>query len=134
MTMKLLYAKKVRRSNMANTNFQRRQFRVRANLKRVSCVDTARLSVFRSNTHIYAQIINDVKGHTLVAASSLDKTIKEKFKNGGSVEAADAVGLLLAELAKKAGIQKVVFDRGGYIYHGRVKALATGARSGGLIF
>ena len=119
---------------MTKTNFQRRQFRVRSNLKRVSSVDTARLSVFRSNTHIYAQIINDVKGHTLVSASSLDAKIKEKFKNGGSVEAAEAVGLLLAELAKKAGVQKIVFDRGGYIYHGRVKALAAGARSGGLTF
>lgn len=119
---------------MAKTNFQRRQFRVRANLKRVSSVDTLRLSVFRSNSHIYAQIINDVKGQTLVSASSLDKKIKEKFKNGGSVEAAEAVGLLLAELAKKAGVQKIVFDRGGYIYHGRVKALAAGARAGGLTF
>lgn len=119
---------------MTKTNFQRRQFRVRANLKQVASADTARLSVFRSNSHIYAQVIDDVKGVTLASASSLDKKIKEKFKNGGTVEAAEAVGALLAEVAKKAGVQKIVFDRGGYIYHGRVKALAAGARSGGLTF
>ena len=119
---------------MVKTNFQRRQFRVRANLKRLSGKGTARLSVFRSNTHIYAQVINDDQGHTIASASSLDKAIKEKFKNGGTVAAAEAVGALVADLAKKAGVEKVVFDRGGYIYHGRVKALAAGARSSGLIF
>ncbi len=119
---------------MAKTNFERRQYRVRLNLKRVAKADTLRLSVFRSNSHIYAQIIDDIQGKTLACASSLDKSIKDKFKNGAGVEASAAVGELLAKVAKKAGIQKVVFDRGGYIYHGRVKALADGARSGGLTF
>jgi len=90
--------------------------------------------VFRSGRHIYAQIIDDTKGMTLAAASSLDAELKKKLKTGADKEAAKQVGLLVAERAKAAGIEAVVFDRGGYLYHGRVKALADGAREGGLAF
>ena len=93
-----------------------------------------RLSVFRSQRHIYAQIINDVTGQTLVSASSLDKELKGKLKDGSDVKAARQVGLLLGARAVAAGIEKVVFDRGGYVYHGRVKELAEGVREGGLNF
>ena len=89
-----------------------------------------RLSVFRSNSHIFAQIINDEKGTTLVSSSSVEL----KIKNGGNVEGAKLVGKDIAEKAKKAGITKVVFDRGGYQYHGRVEALADAARENGLEF
>ncbi|MBV9862446.1 MAG: 50S ribosomal protein L18, partial [Alphaproteobacteria bacterium] len=92
------------------------------------------LSVFRSSKHIYAQIIDDTAGRTLAAASSLDGALKESLKTGADVAAAGAVGKLIAERAKQAGIARVVFDRGGYLYHGRVKALADGAREGGLEF
>lgn len=94
----------------------------------------ARLSVFRSSKHIHAQLIDDLKGETLAAASSLEKTMREKGKTGANIEAAKAVGKLIAERAKEKGIKDVVFDRGGYIYHGRVKALADAAREGGLNF
>ncbi len=94
--------------------------------------EVPRLSVFRSNKEIYAQIIDDENRTTLASASSLDKSLK--LKNGGNVEAAKAVGKLLAENAKKAKIKKVVFDRGGYLYHGRVEALAEAARENGLEF
>lgn len=93
-----------------------------------------RLSVFRSNAHIYAQIIDDSVGKTLVAASSCDPGLKSKLKSGGNVEAAKAVGQALAERARAIPIELVVFDRGGRLYHGRVKALADAARSGGLKF
>ena len=93
-----------------------------------------RLSVFRSSRHIYSQIIDDVKGLTIAAASSVEIDIKKQFKNCGTKEVASIVGKLIAEKAKKKGIKNVVFDRGGYIYHGRVKNLAEGARDGGLIF
>ena len=93
--------------------------------------DCPRLCVFRSNTNIYAQIIDDEKGATLVSASSLDKELKLKNNN---VEAAAKVGEALAKKAKKAGIKNVVFDRGGYMYHGRIKALADAARENGLEF
>ena len=114
-----------------NTNAQRmkRHKRVRAKLSGTS--ETPRLNVFRSEANIYAQIIDDVKGVTLVSASSLDKSI---VGSGGNVAAAAAVGKLVAERAKAKGIETVVFDRGGYLYHGRVKALAEGAREGGLQF
>ncbi|HEX3709792.1 MAG TPA: 50S ribosomal protein L18 [Pseudolabrys sp.] len=94
----------------------------------------ARLSVFRSSKHIYAQLIDDRKGETLVAASSLEKTMRESAKNGANIDAAKAVGKLIAERAKEKGIKDIVFDRGGYLYHGRVKALADAAREGGLNF
>ena len=91
-----------------------------------------RLNVFRSNNNIFAQIIDDSEGKTLVSASSIDKELS--LKNGGNVEAATEVGKLIAKRAKKAKITKLVFDRGGYLYHGRVKALAEAAREGGLEF
>ncbi|HET7165796.1 MAG TPA: 50S ribosomal protein L18 [Pseudolabrys sp.] len=94
----------------------------------------ARLSVFRSSKHIYAQLIDDVKGATLAAASSLEKTTREGAKTGADIAAAKAVGKLIAERAKEKGIKDVVFDRGGYLYHGRIKALADAAREGGLNF
>jgi len=93
-----------------------------------------RLSVFRSSKQIYAQVIDDARGHTIAAASSLEKTLRESMQTGATVDAARRVGKELAERAKKAGVDKVVFDRGGYMYHGRVKALADGAREGGLEF
>lgn len=93
-----------------------------------------RLNVFRSLRHIHAQIINDEKGHTLVAASTLSPEFKARGAAGKKVERARAVGEILAEKARAAGIARVVFDRGGYQYHGRVKALADGARSKGLQF
>ena len=93
-----------------------------------------RLAVFRSQSHIYAQVIDDDQGRTLVAASSLDKDLKVEHKGGANVSAAKAVGKLIATRAKEKGIQAVVFDRGGFQYHGRIKALADGAREGGLKF
>ena len=93
-----------------------------------------RLSVFRSGKHIYAQVIDDGVGRTLAAASSLDKTLRESLRTGADKGAAAAVGKLIAERAVAAGITEVVFDRGAYLYHGRVKALADAAREGGLAF
>ena len=93
-----------------------------------------RLSVFRSSKHIYAQVIDDAKGVTVAAASSIEKDVKGKLKTGADKAAAAEVGKLLAERAVKAGVAEVVFDRGGYIYHGRVKSLADAAREGGLSF
>ena len=112
--------------------------RVRMRIRQVvrGAKERPRLAIFKSGRHIYAQVIDDGSGSTLAHASSLDPGLrKEAAKGGGgSREAADKVGLLVAERAKKAGVQKVVFDRGGYRYHGRVKALADGARKGGLEF
>lgn len=113
--------------------FERRKRRVRHSL-RVKSAGRPRLSVFRSSKHIYAQVIDDVHGRTVAAASSLDKDLRKTLKTGADVAAASAVGKLLAERAKAAGITEVVFDRGGYLYHGRVKALADAAREGGLSF
>ena len=93
-----------------------------------------RLTVFRSGRHIYGQIIDDIKGITLTAASSLESNVKKQFKNCGTKEVATVVGKLIAEKAIKKGIKNVVFDRGGYIYHGRIKNLADAARQSGLIF
>ena len=114
-----------------NTNAQRLKRHKRVRAKISGTPEMPRLNVFRSEANIYAQIIDDVKGVTLVSASSLDKAIEGY---GGNVAAASAVGKLLAERAKAKGIETVVFDRGGYLYHGRVKALAEGAREGGLQF
>jgi large subunit ribosomal protein L18 len=94
----------------------------------------ARLSVFRSSKHIYAQLIDDAKGETLVTASTLEKPMRGEGKKGADIAAAKAVGKLIAERAKDKGIKDVVFDRGGYLYHGRIKALADAAREGGLNF
>jgi large subunit ribosomal protein L18 len=113
--------------------FDRRKRRVRRDL-----VDSSsgrpRLCVHRSSKHIYAQVIDDTRGHTVAAASSLEKDLKGTLKTGADKAAAAAVGKLLAERAAKAGIKAVVFDRGGFKYHGRIKALADGAREGGLSF
>jgi large subunit ribosomal protein L18 len=114
------------------TTGERRAARVRTSLKDKSG-GRLRLSVFRSDKNIYAQLIDDSRGVTLAAASSIEKALKGK-REGGKKAAASAVGKLIAERAKEAGIAKVVFDRGGYRYHGRVKALADGAREGGLEF
>jgi len=111
----------------------RRQGRVRGALRRAAG-ERRRLSVFRSSKHIYAQVIDDDQGVTLASASSIEKTAREGLKTGASVHAAKAVGKLIAERAKEKGIKDVVFDRGGYLYHGRVKALAEAAREGGLNF
>lgn len=119
---------------------QRRTFRTRnkirrVNIDRVSNRETRpRLSIHRTGKQIYAQIIDDLQGKTLAAASSLEADLKEKLKTGANQDAATQVGKLVAERAKKAGVKKVVFDRGRFLYHGRVKALAEGARDGGLEF
>jgi large subunit ribosomal protein L18 len=111
----------------------RRTAKVRRNVKRAAS-GRARLSVFRSSKHIYAQVIDDDSGVTLASASSMEKTARESFKTGASVDAAKAVGKLVAERAKEKGVKDVVFDRGSYLYHGRVKALADAARESGLSF
>jgi large subunit ribosomal protein L18 len=111
--------------------FDRRAARVRRTLAKNGS-GRPRLSVFRSSKHIYAQVIDDAKGHTVASASSLEKDLKSALKTGADKTAAAAVGKLVAERARKAGVDKVVFDRGGYRYHGRIKALADGAREGGL--
>jgi large subunit ribosomal protein L18 len=110
----------------------RRKKRVRLKIR--GTADRPRLSVFRSARHIYAQIIDDARGVTLTSASSLDKELIKKLKTGGNKEASKGVGTLLAARAKSAGIKRVVFDRGGYLYHGRVRALAEAAREAGLDF
>lgn len=115
---------------MKRTKKQSRQrIHLRVRKKVNGTTERPRLSVFRSNKEIYCQIIDDLNGHTLAAACSLDNGL-----TGSKTEQAKAVGQLIAERAKSAGIETVVFDRGGYLYHGRVKALAEGAREGGLIF
>ena len=111
----------------------RRKERVRLSLRK-KAADRVRLSVFRSGKHIYAQLIDDQQGITLAAASSLDKEIKGKLKSTSTVEAAKSVGALIAQKAKDAKVTKVVFDRSGYLFHGRVKALADAAREAGLSF
>ncbi len=113
--------------------FARRKRRLRIDLRR-KAVGRPRLSVFRSSKHIYAQVIDDTKGVTLAAASTLDGDLKGKLKTGADVSAAKEVGRLVAERAIKAGVKEVVFDRGGYLFHGRIKALADAAREGGLSF
>jgi large subunit ribosomal protein L18 len=111
----------------------RRKARVRRSI-RARAYGKPRLSVHRSSKQIYAQIIDDAEGKTIVAASSLEKDQRSALKSGANVEAARTIGKLLAERAKAAGVSEVVFDRGPYMYHGRVKALAEGAREGGLTF
>ena len=120
------------RKESRNERRKKRHLRVRN--KVFGTAERPRLNVFRSSKNIYAQLIDDMAGHTLAAASTLDKEIKEKGVNGGTVDAAREVGKLIAKRAADKGFNKVVFDRGGYIYHGRVKALAEGAREGGLDF
>ena len=117
----------------SNKLFERRRSRVRRSLKKVA-TDRPRLSVFRSSKHIYAQVINDMTGSTVVAASTLEKDLRSSLKTGADKNAATAVGKLVAERAKSAGVTQVVFDRGGYLFHGRIKCLADAAREGGLEF
>lgn len=127
-------------AKVKTTSAQRRTYRTRNKIRRVNIDRNPnrdvrhRLSVFRSGKQIYAQVICDLEGKTLAAASTLDADLREKLKSGANVEAATEVGKLVAERAKKAGVEQVVFDRGRFIYHGRVKALAEGAREGGLQF
>jgi len=116
-----------------NALFARRQRRTRHALRQAAG-GRPRLSVFRSGKHIYVQVIDDAKGATLAAASSLDKDVHGKLRTGANKEAATEVGKLIAVRALAAGVKEVVFDRGGYIYHGRIAALANAAREGGLSF
>jgi|SRR5687768_147539 large subunit ribosomal protein L18 len=111
---------------------QRRKYGIRKNVS--GTAERPRLSVFRSDKHIYAQVVDDYSGKTLAAASSTIGEVRGDLKNGGNVAAAKAVGKAIAERAKAAGVSKVAFDRGGRMYHGRIKALADAAREGGLQF
>lgn len=111
---------------------ERRRRRVRRVI--LGTTERPRLNVFRSAAHIYAQIIDDIQGKTLAAASSLDKTLRKSLSSTGGIEAAKAVGKLIADRAKAVKVTTVVFDRGGRMYHGRIKALADASREGGLKF
>ncbi len=115
-------------------NEARKKRHIRIRKKAVGTANKPRLNVFRSLKHIYAQLINDETGTTITAASTLDKEIRDRIANGGNQDAAKLVGKLIAQRAREEGIDKVVFDRGGYLYHGRVKALAEAAREAGLEF
>ncbi len=115
-----------------NKKRMKRHLRARKNLQ--GTPDRPRLNVFRSSKHIYAQIIDDIAGKTLVAASTLDEEVKEKVSSTSNKEAAKQVGLIVGQKALDKGINSVVFDRGGYVYHGRIKELAEGAREAGLKF
>jgi large subunit ribosomal protein L18 len=119
---------------MANREELRQARHARVRKKVAGSPEKPRLNVHRSLTNIYAQIVDDREGKTLVSASTLDAEVKGKIKSGGNVEAAKAVGELVAKRAQEKGIKQVVFDRGGYIFHGRVKTLAEAARAGGLEF
>ena len=138
MQAKILEEKKVRKSKDSIMLKSKQLFLKRARRNRQAIRKRGetklRLSVFRSSKNIYAQLIDDQKGSTLVSASSLDKDLKAIIKSGNDKSAAEAVGKLVAERALKQGLNNVVFDRGGYRYHGRVKALAEGARGAGLKF
>ncbi len=114
-------------------NFTRRKNRVRYQLRQ-KAAGRVRLSVFRSGRHIYAQLIDDAKGVTLAAASTAEKEVKGAVKSGATVDAAKAVGQRIAARAKEAKVDHVVFDRGGYLFHGRIKALADAAREAGMKF
>lgn len=120
------------RKESKNVARKKRHNRIRKNVS--GSAERPRLNIYRSLSNIYAQIINDQTGCTLVSANSLDKDLQSQVEYGGNIEAAKAVGKLIAERAKANGIDKVVFDRGGYIYHGRVAALAQAAREAGLEF
>ena len=111
----------------------RRRTRVRTKLRK-SSTGRPRLSIFRSNKYIYAQVVDDAEGKTIAAASTLEKDMRAKLKKTCDMKAAEAIGKTIAERAVKAGVKQVAFDRGSYLYHGRVKALADAARSGGLKF
>ena len=113
---------------------QRRRVHARVRMRVTGTPERPRLNVYRSVGHIYAQVIDDRSGRTLISASSVDKETKKGLKGGGNIASAKAVGKIIADRAKAAGVTKVVFDRGGYKYHGRVKALADAAREAGLQF
>jgi large subunit ribosomal protein L18 len=113
---------------------QRRRVHARVRMKVSGTPERPRLCIYRSAGHIYTQVIDDRSGHTLVSASSVDRETKKNVKGGGNIASAKAIGKTIADRAKAAGISKVVFDRGGYKYHGRVKALADAAREAGLQF
>ncbi len=118
-----------------DTRYQiRRRIHTRIRKKLSGTSERPRLAVFRSNKHIYAQLIDDTKGITIVSAGSIEGDARKKSQNGGNIEAAKAVGRLIAERAKEKGLEGALFDRGGYIYHGRVRALADSAREAGLKF
>ncbi|MBI3266297.1 MAG: 50S ribosomal protein L18 [Chlamydiae bacterium] len=110
----------------------RRHLRIRRRME--GTLEKPRLTVFRSHKHLYAQMINDLEGKTLLTVSTLSPLVREKVKYGGNVKAAEDLGEILAEEAKKSKIQNVIFDRSGYRYHGRIRALADAARKGGLVF
>lgn len=107
---------------------------LRLRRKMTGTAERPRLSVFRSHKQIYAQLVNDIEGKTLLGVSTLSKDVKSQAGYGGNVKAAEVLGTFIAQEAKRLGVEKVVFDRGGYQYHGRVKALAEAARRGGLVF
>ena len=119
---------------MVSKNRVRKRIHERIRSRLRGRAQTPRLNVFRSLNHIYAQIIDDHQGQTLLSASTVDKEVRQTVKGGGNLAAAKAVGMILAGRAKAAGIGRVVFDRGGYAYQGRIKALADAAREGGLQF
>ena len=119
--------------NTKKSLFDKRKLRNRSSIKK-NMGNKLRLSVFRSNKHIYCQIIDDIKQITLCSSSTLDPEVKKDLKSSGTIDAAEKVGKDIAAKAKKIGFEKVVFDRGGYLYHGRVRSLAEGARSSGLKF
>jgi len=118
----------------ASRNETRKRIQMRSHDRLRGTGGAPRVNVFRSSLHTYAQIIDDTQGRTLVAASTRDPEVRQTIKTGGNIAAAKTVGKVLATRAKAAGISRVVFDRGGYAYHGRVKALADAAREGGLKF
>lgn len=118
----------------ADKNKARLKRHLRVRKKITGTVERPRLNIFRSSKHIYAQLIDDVAGVTIVSASTLDKELRDEITNGGNVESARKVGELIAKRAKDKGHTSVVFDRGGYLYHGRVQALADAAREAGLEF
>ncbi len=117
----------------SNNTTEKRKQRVRRAIKSAAN-GRPRLSVYRSNKQIYAQVIDDANGKTLAAASTMEKDLRDTLGNGGNKSAAEKVGKLIADRAKKAGVEDVVFDRGSYLFHGRIKALAEAAREGGLKF
>lgn len=117
------------------TGAQKRNFRTRNKLRKINKSNSPRLSVHRTGKQIYAQVIDDAQGKTLASASTLEADLKDKLKsNGANINAATEVGKLIATRAKKAGVEKVQFDRGRFLYHGRIKALADSARESGLQF
>ncbi len=122
------------RVHKLSRNAHRQRVHLRVRTRVAGSPERPRLCVYRSLNHIYAQVIDDGTGRTLAAASSLDKEMRKQLKGGGNVAAARVVGKEIAERARAAGIERVVFDRGGYMYHGRIKALADAAREAGLKF